>query len=461
MRSFYWTLVALIAIGCGDDGGAAGSGGSSASGGSGGAAGSGGSSASGGSGGAAGSAMPPASADPDRDIISTDLSFDLASQMAEATIQLAPATSTGATFEVEGLTVLSVQGPGGPLNYRVSAGKLDVGVPADGRLTLGYRFRTFTGFRGLSPAGWTFIWPYYCGNLFPCHSSPADGLRMTLAVSAPLSSGMRLVYPTVIPADAPSYMLAWASGAYAYSDLGITRAGTRVGAWILAGDEAAAASGTTHLKDYFDWYEQNLGPYSFGSQVAVVDVDWGGGSYGGMEHHPFWHVGSADLSEHNTQAHEPAHGWYGNGIRLRCWEDFVLSEGTVSYLAARVIGAVEGTSAEQAEWTAYQNELTQAVQSGDTQAWPTGCNQINIVRSGLDSLIPYMKGAFFYKRLEDALGGGSAGQAAVLSVLARFYQARKGGAAGMQDMLDAIRSDTGFDPTPLADTWLRGLGIPQ
>jgi aminopeptidase N len=35
------------------------------------------------------------------------------------------------------------------------------------------------------------------------------------------------------------------------------------------------------------------------------------------------------------QVHEAAHGWFGDGVRLRCWEDFVLSEGTASHLDAR------------------------------------------------------------------------------------------------------------------------------
>src|SRR5262249_50281055 len=163
--------------------------------------------------------------------------------------------------------------------------KLDVGVPADGQLTVDYTFHTFTGFKGWSASGWTFTWPYYCGDLFPCHSSPADGLKFSLSITADLPSGNQLVYPHTIAADAPSYMVAWASGAYTYTNLGMTRAGTTVGTWILAGDDAAGMRGTAHLKDYFDWYEQNLGAYTFGTDVAVVDVAWGAGAYGGMEHH--------------------------------------------------------------------------------------------------------------------------------------------------------------------------------
>jgi hypothetical protein len=40
-------------------------------------------------------------------------------------------------------------------------------------------------------------------------------------------------------------------------------------------------------------------------------------------------------------------------------------------------------------------------------------------------------------------------------VIARFYVKYKNKAAGMQDMIDAIKRETGFDPTPIAEQRLR------
>ncbi len=83
-------------------------------------------------------------------------------------------------------------------------------------------------------------------------------------------------------------------------------------------------------------------------------------------------------------------------------------------------------------------------------AWPQGCNQIDIIRDRLFTNLPYMQGAFFYKDVAAAIG------ADVLDgVIGRFYRAHQNQAASMQDMLDAIEADTGFDPTPLADARLR------
>src|SRR5213592_1754219 len=108
-----------------------------------------------------------------------------------------------------------------------------------------------------------------------------------------------------------------------------------------------------------------------------------------MEHHPYWHVAKDAMSDEETQAHEAAHGWFGNGVRIRCWEDFVLSEGTVSYLAARALEKVGGAAAGKAVWDSYQLQLDAAVMNGDTIALPDTCNAIDIISDPLWSSIPY------------------------------------------------------------------------
>lgn len=155
-----------------------------------------------------------------------------------------------------------------------------------------------------------------------------------------------------------------------------------------------------------------------------------------------------------THVHEAAHGWFGNGVRIQCWEDFVLSEGTVTYLAARAIGVVDGASAEQDTWDDYQQRLKSSVSAGDRLAWPSGCNNVDVLNL-YQGGIPYYKGAFFYRAVEKIVGKAKLDQA--LSV---FYKKYVGKAAGMKDMLDTIKTETGFDPTALAEQWLQSKGIP-
>ena len=245
-------------------------------------------------------------------------------------------------------------------------------------------------------------------------------------------------------------MLAWAVGAYTKKQLGVTTAGTKVSTAWLPGGETAALAGTKHLVQAFDWYEQNLGPYSFGHDVASVSVVWGEGMYGGMEHHPYWHVAKDAMNDEVTHVHEAAHGWFGDGVRLRCWEDFVLSEGTVSYLAARALGKVAGAAKEASVWAEYKDELDAAIAEGGAPAWPQGCGQIDILRDKLFTNLPYMQGAFFYKDVAAQIGADKLDQ-----IIGDFYKANRNKAAGMQQMIDAIKAASGFDPTPIAEARLR------
>jgi aminopeptidase N len=156
------------------------------------------------------------------------------------------------------------------------------------------------------------------------------------------------------------------------------------------------------------------------------------------------------MNDEVTHAHEAAHGWFGDGVRLRCWEDFVLSEGTVSYLSARALSAVGGPTKEAKIWSDYQGELEDAIATGGAPAWPRGCNQIDIIKDELFTNLPYMQGAFFYKDV-----AAQVGVEVLDGVIGRFYQTWKTKAASMQDMIDAIEAETGFDPTPLAEARLR------
>jgi hypothetical protein len=393
-----------------------------------------------------------------RDILSTDLTVDVSAMSATAVITIAGSTTTtGASFEIGDLTISSVTTTGGALEYATDGARVDIGVPTSTEpvtMTIEYAYSMHSMSDGVIDNGLTLTWPYYCGNVFPCKSGPADGLEFTLEITG-VPDGDTAVYPEAIPADAPSYMLAWAINDYTYIDLGATSHGTQVGAWYLPGGEAMTTTGTQNLHGVVQWFEDTLGEYIFGDEVAAVSAQWGLGAFGGMEHHPFWHVGSTAMGSQEVQAHEAAHGWFGNGVRMACWEDFVLSEGTVTYLAARSLGEVGGQALGDGVWAGYESDL-QTLQNGNLNkiAWPEGCNQIDIL-AGLFGDAPYIKGAMFYRDVEAAVG-----TAMFDAAIGAFYTEYKGQAATMQDMLDTIAEVTGWDPTTCANAWLRSMDLP-
>jgi aminopeptidase N len=394
--------------------------------------------------------LPDSSEDWTRDILSADLSFEVRALKARASIELAPSTtSTGVSFEAAGLTVASVRDTNGALNWRVTDGRLDVEMPLGGTTVIvEYGFAKQGNFKGLMSNGSTMTWPYYCGNLFPCESNPAEGLTFTMNVTD-LPAGEVAVYPGSIPSNAPAYQMAWASGDYTELTLGTTRAGTTVKAWYLPGGRSQTQAGMANLVDIFDWYETTYGAYAFGDTTGAVSVNSG---FGGMEHHPYWHVDAALMSDELIQAHEAAHGWFGGGVRIACWEDFVLSEGTVSYIAARAVEEVVGKSRGSAVWAAYESEsLGGAMRDIDPQiAWPNSCGEVDILADGLFSDIPYTKGALFLRAVAQRIGF-----AELDAALATFYANWVGQAASMQDLLDQIQLTSGYDPTACAQSWLR------
>jgi len=392
-----------------------------------------------------------------RDVLETDLALDLGSLTGTATITLGASSSTAASFMVGDLDITGVSDAAGPLEHTVGAGQLNVQTrpsAANTTIQVQYGFKRHTSLKGYNQKGLTMLWPYLCGYLYPCKPNPDDGERFKLTLTG-VPAGRTAIYPAAIDADAPPYMLAFAVGDYQRLDLGQTTARTKVSVWYYTGEKAAAVAGTKHLVQAFDWLEQTYGPYAFGHDVGSVSADWGAGDYGGMEHHPYWHIGRTSMSDEETHIHEAAHGWFGNGVRIRCWEDFVLSEGTTSYAAARAYEAAAGAAAGNALWQDYRDRLDAAVAAGNTMAWPTGCNAIDIATDPLWSDVPYMKGAFFLRAVEQQVG-----RPALDRALKRFYQEHVGLAAGVEDLLDAIRLETGFDAGRLATSWLRSLAVP-
>ena len=396
----------------------------------------------------------PPTANAARALVATALVVDATARTAAATITLEASPLAGATLEIGDLDISAVDMNGQPLPWADRGDRLDLGLPASATpstVTIHYRFQAHEDFNGASAGGFTFTWPYHCGNLFPCHSQPAQGQDLSLAVHHP-PAGQRVVQATGPVTAAPAYQLAWALGDYTDLDLGFTTAGTRLLASYLPGQQAPMQQGTVHLKAAFQWLESTLGPYRFGGTAGPVSVAWGSSAFGGIEHHPRWHIGGASLADPEVHVHEAIHGWFGNGVRLACWEDFVLSEGTTSYLTARALDVV-APEAGARTWARYAVRLRGV--KGSQPVWPASCQQVDILRDGLYTQAPYLRGAFFYQAV-----AGKIGAPALDRVLARFYRTHAGRAAGMQDMLDTIQSDTGFDPTACANRWLRSAMVP-
>jgi len=402
-------------------------------------------------------------ANPARELLDTKLAYDVTALTATATITFGPSAEPGGTLEVGDLMIDSVTLDGADVAFTAATAPgamlhandhtIDLALPWSETplvVTIAFHYKFHGSFEGAAAAGYTLVWPYHCGNLFPCHSRPDDGLTMSLALTG-VPAGKTAVFPPTLT-EAPSYQIAWSIESYTELPLGTTTAGTAVSMWYRPTEMAAAMTGGANLVAVFDWYEKTIGPYRFGNKVGTVSVKWCPGALGGMEHHPMWHVSSSAIGDEETNAHEAAHGWFGDGIRIACWEDFVLSEGTVTYLAGRALEVVAPTVGA-AVWSSYATELN-GVPATD-KVWPQSCNAIDIIDDDLFTNAPYMRGAFFYRGVALKVGAPLLDQA-----LAAFYAAHAGKAAHMSEMLDTIKTVTGYDPTACADMWLKSTTKP-
>lgn len=375
-----------------------------------------------------------------QDLLDEALRLDVSTHEGAATITACPGPSA-LRLDVSGLDVKAVTVDGAEAASSLEGGWLHIPVDDPTRvLTVDVRYtfpdRTIDQFDGWMPSlGVSFVWPYSCGNLFPCDPSLEDGITFSVAVDG-VPDGQRAISAVDgIPGDAPAYMPALAVGNYEEEVLGSTRAGTRVHAFHFPEDAAASAAGTAHLVDAMDFFETTYGAYSFGSDVGTVEVDWGGDSWGGMEHHPYFHVGRFDTDDEEATIHEAGHAWFGDGVRIGCWEDFVLSEGTNSYITAR---AMESVGAQPEPWAYYVDDFLEPICTGadvNTVVMRDGCGEIDFLNDNLWSLATYMKGACFYEEVGDIVG-----VAELDAIIAEFYQANVGGAAHMGEMIDLIES---------------------
>lgn len=403
-----------------------------------------------------------------QDVRSAHLTLDLTTRAAQATVAVRPAAGAGAVrLDVSGLTVSGVSVDGAPVEAAFEEGWLVAPVDATAeevQVTVDYTFpaRNESQFDGWMPFfGVTFVWPYFCGNLYPCNPDIQDGLSFTMEVTG-VEAGLEAVYATDSVGVGPAYMPAVAIGTYEKLDLGTTAAGTAVSAWYFRGAEglADAEAGTANLVETVDFYERVYGPYAYGPELGSVEVDWGGDSWGGMEHHPYSHIARWDFATEEVHAHEAAHGWFGDAVRFACWEDFVLSEGTVTYMAARAMEESGGPDL----WAYYVDDFLTPICSGrDVNAVvlpDETCNGIDILEEDLWSLAPYMKGACFYEEVADVIGID-----ALDAVIGDFYVDHMGGTGRMAEMIAAI--EAAAEPSDRAaiesavEDWLRAEACPE
>ncbi|MBI5545678.1 MAG: hypothetical protein HY901_17460 [Deltaproteobacteria bacterium] len=401
-----------------------------------------------------------------------DLSKDGAAFPARAIIHLERKAPQEAVLEANAsrLHIGQVLVDGKPAPFEVRDNRVHVFAPGAKRLDIGYTIKPTTP--GDSSYGlihdkysgrmWTMTWPYNTGALFPSNSAPADGA--TSSVTVKVADGKQVVAggdlengAFQLKANSPAYGIAFyvdpsfercspSSSAGAVEVSGFGAAGEGISADVRAGYLETARKAV-------DFYSQWLGRYEYGDSLRLVEIS---GGMGGMEHTGAVAImTSTALSESyskETAAHEVAHHWFGDNLRIKDWGDFWMSEGFTTYATHRFFKATDGDSRWCELWDRAKGEVQSALQYSPHALSAPAHTDVNEI---FDS-ISYEMGGWMMRMIEAQLGTPEFDE-----LIKGWYSKNKGKAVSTEGFIAFAKQTTGRDLAPFFKDWGHITAVPS
>ncbi len=309
---------------------------------------------------------------------------------------------------------------------------------------------------------WTLTWPYNTGALFPSNSAPSDGA--TAKVTVKVGAGVQTVGTGTHQADgsfktnaqAPAYAVAFYTAKdFSLGDGGKSHDGVSV-TGFGNGDkvpkqirDAYLATATRSL----DFYSQWLGKYDYGDTLKVVEV---AGGLGGMEHTAAVAImmNAAKDPEYSkeTAAHETAHHWFGDNIRIKDWGDFWMSEGFTNYATYRYFRAEEGEPKFVSLLDRAKLELRDALEANPHALIAPAHTDVNEI---FDS-VPYEMGPWMLRMVEVQLGTPTFD-----TMIKAWFVAKRQSTVSTEDFVKFVKAKTGEDFGPFFKTWNTLTAVPS
>lgn len=251
----------------------------------------------------------------------------------------------------------------------------------------------------------------------PLQDSPSNRLTYSADVKVPpdLLALMSAQNPTALQQNGlyhfemrkaiPSYLIALAVGDIEFKDLG-NNCGVYAEKELLNDciEEFDA------LPRMMQVAEQLYGAYQWGRyDVLVLPYSF---PFGGMENPMLTFANptllTGDKSSVSVLAHELAHSWSGNLVTNHSWSDLWLNEGTTVYFEQRIMEALSGKESADILAQIAFGELEQTlIELHADSSFEDSKLHLNLVGRDPDiamSDIAYVKGAFFFRTLEAAVG---------------------------------------------------------
>lgn len=150
-------------------------------------------------------------------------------------------------------------------------------------------------------------------------------------------------------------------------------------------------------------------------------------------------------------AHEAAHQWWGNVVRVKGPGRSALQEGFAEFMACHVVGDLLGLEAEKARWAALRDEYVLASEAM-ADAGASLLTQTGALRYG--RALRYARSSWVIRMLEARVG-----EAAFRNTMQALIRAAR--PVGWNDLLETAGRTGHVDLTSFASGWLQGSGHPD
>ncbi|HVT65929.1 MAG TPA: aminopeptidase N [Mycobacteriales bacterium] len=155
-----------------------------------------------------------------------------------------------------------------------------------------------------------------------------------------------------------------------------------------------------------------------------------------------------------TVLHEMAHMWFGDLVTMKWWDDLWLNESFAEYVSTYVTAS---STRWPDVWTSFCNiEKTWAYrqdQLATTHPIAAAIPDIEAVSTNFDG-ITYAKGASVLKLLAAWVG-----EEAFFSATRAYFAKHAHSNTTLQDLLDALETASGRDPTAWTQQWIQTAGV--
>lgn len=404
-----------------------------------------------------------------------ELSFDVSGKGPDFPARAVVELDTKAKGEVileanpDRLDVSSVKVAGHDVPFTMVDGRIHVTAPGAKAIEVNYTVKAVD--KGDDAYGlikdkysgrmWTMTWPYNTGSLFPSNSAPSDGV--TTRVTVKVGQGFEAVGTGTKAADgtfatstqSPAYAFAfYAAKDFQLGDAGSSQDGVAVTGFGTASvPKALRDAYLKTAKDSLDFYSKWLGKFDYGNTLKLVELE---GGLGGMEHTGAVAIMLSSAKDPDygkeTAAHETAHHWFGDNLRIANWGDFWMSEGFTNYATYRFFRADQGEPKYMSLLDRAKMELRDALEANPHALSAPANTDVNEI---FDS-VPYEMGPWMLRMMEAKLGTPK-----MDSLLKDWFQANRQKTVSTEQFVAFAKQKTGTDFGPFFKEWNSLTAVPS